>query len=62
MNDLQLKTTFAANLLHLRRKKRLSQGALSKSFRVSRTVLQHWENGRAVPNYDLLTTVARHFF
>lgn len=52
---------FGEKLQFLRKKKGLTQEALSEILFVSRTAVSKWESGKGYPNIETLKTIARYF-
>ena len=54
-------TTFNSRLKELRTSKGLSQDLLAKSSGLTKTSINHWENGKCTPNAIAIVTLARFF-
>ena len=52
---------FNKRLKELRLKKNLSQGELAKRSGLTQTSINHWENGKCLPNATAIVTLARFF-
>lgn len=57
MNNTQLQS----NLIHLRKKKGLTQKDLANALNYSDKVISKWERGESYPNIDALTQIAEYY-
>ena len=54
-------STFNNRLKELRTKKNLSQERLAKRTGLTKTSINHWENGKCLPNANAIVTLAQFF-
>ena len=54
-------TIFNNRLKELRKNKKLSQEQLAKRAGLTKTSINHWENGKCLPNANAIVALARYF-
>ena len=54
-------TIFNKRLKELRLSKKLSQDQLAKNTNLTQTSINHWENGKCLPNANAIIALARYF-
>jgi transcriptional regulator with XRE-family HTH domain len=59
MRNLNLQTNFSENLIFFRKKRGLTQDALSKASGVSRRMIVYYETHNASPTVDVISALAK---
>ncbi len=54
-------SVFGGNITELRKSKGISQTDFAKELHISRQAVSKWENGKSIPDAEMLTSVARYF-